>query len=247
MGSDDINKRKIAKNRGIRQARKLNRKTQNRTSIPRILIVTEGLTEEIYFKILKKNLKLNSVEVSKSPKTDSNGIVQYAKLEGVKSFNNHNEYNYIFCVFDLDTVKDKKFLLEIENYNKKYEEMSSSIYPVLTFPCIEFWFILHYCCHSAPFSNSKNRSVGDNTKVEFKKYQENYHETNYECIDEFAPKYKTAIHNAKVLIEQQTNCNSFNPITNIHQLVILLHNIYSRTQDYEYQKELGTFILDNIN
>lgn len=65
MGSDDIKRRKIVKNREMRQQRKLSRKTQSRTSIPRILILTEGLTEEIYFKTLKKNLKLNSVEVLK--------------------------------------------------------------------------------------------------------------------------------------------------------------------------------------
>ena len=247
MGSDDIKRRKIVKNREMCQQRKLSRKTQSRTSIPRILILTEGLTEEIYFKTLKKNLKLNSVEVLKSSHTDSNGIVKDAKSKGMKSVENHNEYTYIFCVFDLDTVKNKQFLSEVEQYNKKYEKISSSIYPILTFPCIEFWFILHYNCHSAPFSNSQNRSVGENAKVEFKKYQETYHETSYECIDDLTPKYKTAIHNAKVVMEQQINCNSSNPVTNIHQLVMLLDNIYSRTQDYEYQKELDTFVLDNIN
>lgn len=247
MGSDDINRRKIVKNREMRQARKLGRKTQSRTSIPRILILTEGLTEEIYFKTLKKNLKLNSVEVLKSSYTDSNGIIQDAKSKGIKSVDNHNEYNYIFCVFDLDTVKNKQFLLEIEQYNRKYEKISSSIYPILTFPCIEFWFILHYNCHSAPFSDGQNRSVGENTKVEFKKYQEEYHETSYKCIDDLALKYKTAMHNARVLMEQQMNCNSCNPVTNIHQLIMLLHNIYSRTQDYEYRKELDAFVLDNIS
>lgn len=247
MGSDDIKRRKIVENREMRQARKLGRKTQSRTSIPRILILTEGLTEEIYFKALKKNLKLNSVEVLKSSYTDSNGIVQDAKSKGIKSIDNYDEYNYIFCVFDLDTVRDKQFLASIESYNAKYEKSNSIIYPILTFPCIEFWFILHYYCHSAPFSTSRNRSVGENTKVEFKKYQGNYHETNYECIGELASKYKTALHNAKVLMDQQINCSSSNPITNIHQLVTLLHNIYSRTQDYQYQKDLDTFILNNIN
>lgn len=247
MGSDNIKRTEIVKNREKRQARKLSRKTQNRTSIPRILIVTEGLTEEIYFKTLKRNLKLNSVKIIKSSYTDSNGIVQDAKNNGIKSIDDHDEYNYIFCVFDLDTVKNKQFLSNIEKYNTKYEKFNSIIYPILTFPCIEFWFILHYNCHIAPFSNSRNRSVGENTKIELKKYQGDYHETNYECIDELASKYKTAMHNAGALMEQQINCSSSNPITNVHQLVTLLHNIYSRTQDYRYQKELDDFLLSNIN
>lgn len=246
MGSEDIKKRKIVQNRKIRQEKKLGRRTQNRVSIPKILIVTEGLSEEIYFKSLKEILKLSSVTVIKSSFTDSIGIVKDARNYEIKSINSKDEYNCIFCVFDLDTVKDKQFISDIEEYNKKNEEFSSVIYPILTFPCIEFWFILHYNCHSAPFSNTRNRSIGDNVKSEFKKYQNNYHETNRDCIYEIASEYKTAVHNAKAIMEQQVNCNSSNPVTNLHQLVEILRNIHSRTQNYEYNKDLDIFILNTI-
>lgn len=247
MGSDDIKKRKISANKQRRQERKLNRKVQNRITIPKILIVTEGSTEKIYFNQLKRILKLNTLTVEKSSCTDARGIIMDAQAYGIRAIDIKKEYNYIFCILDLDTVKNKEFLSIINDYNSKYESVSSKIYPIITFPCIEFWFILHYQFYNAPFSNKGGLSVGDNTKAQLKKYQSNYHETNEECIAELADLHIIGLYNARSVMKQQFECQSFNPITNIHQLIEVLLEISNRSQNYSYEGKLDKFILNSIN
>lgn len=249
MGSDDIKKRRIKENREARKKRKLSRQVNNRLSIPKILILTEGYSEEIYFKQLKKALKLNTVEVKKSNYTDALRIIEEAIGYGEKSIEQKNEYNYIFCVFDLDTVKNKHFISEISSYNNRYKKENSIIYPIITYPCIEFWFILHYDCYDAPFIVKGNHSVGDIAKKEFKNYDSNYHETNESSITILVKNYNTAIYNAKRIVSKQEQSNSFNPITNIQQLVTLLDDIYHRKSDsgYKYIDSVDSYILGQIN
>lgn len=247
MGSDDIKKRKITKNREVRKTRKLSRKTEDRTLIPKMLILTEGLSEKIYFKSLKIILKLASLNVEKSSFTDSISIINQAMEIGAKSIQDRNEYNYIFCIFDLDTVKNKEFLLKINDYNSRFKDDNSSIYPIFSFPCIELWFILHYHCHNAPFTRTQTNSIGDNVKLEFKNYRTDYSESNEKCISEISLQYKRAIYNSETLTTRQKEYNSINPITNIHQLVILLQSINERTQLYTYKPETDKFILGKIN
>ncbi|AWT49710.1 hypothetical protein DLE54_09465 [Psychrobacter sp. YP14] len=249
MGSDDINKRRIKENREARKRKKLARKANNRLSIPKILILTEGYSEEIYFNQLKNNLRLNTVYVKKSNHTDALRIIEEAIDYGEKSIEQKNEYNYIFCIFDLDTVKNKHFLSTINSYNHRYKKENSIIYPIITYPCIEFWFILHYDCYDTPFNAKRNHSIGDIAKKEFKKYDSNYHETNKNSITVLVTNYKNAIYNAQRVVGKQQQSNSFNPITNIHQLVTLLDNIYHRKLDsgYKYIERIDSYILSQIN
>ena len=68
MGSDDIAKKRIAANRERRNLQKTNRKIRNvgnRTLIPNILILTEGYSEDIYFKELIRILSLNTRSLAK--------------------------------------------------------------------------------------------------------------------------------------------------------------------------------------
>ena len=79
MGTDDIGKKRKVENKRLRSERKeAKRSVGNRSLIPKILILTEGYSEEIYLKKLVELLSLNTVEVQKSTHTDSDGIVNNA-------------------------------------------------------------------------------------------------------------------------------------------------------------------------
>ena len=57
MGTDDIAKKRIAANRKAKEDRKLaKRSAGNRSLIPKVLILTEGDSEEIYFQKLIENM-----------------------------------------------------------------------------------------------------------------------------------------------------------------------------------------------
>ncbi len=259
MGSDDIKKRQIAKNRARRKQQRDKRKNNVTTDIPKILILTEGVSELLYFKSLQQEIfeiPKTSLTIKQSQYTDAVGIVTEGSELGEKAINDNDEYDYIFCIFDLDTVKNLKFVPLIRNYNSnpKYKKYSQ-IYPIVSYPCIELWFILHYNCHQAPFTNTQKKSIGDTAKSELKNYLPDYHETNEDSVKTVVNRYKTALFNANKLAEHQLDNNSINPITNIQQLVKLLENIYKRPHDYEYPPKventladgkLDTFILNNI-
>lgn len=246
MGSDDIAKKRIAANRERRSIQKTNRKMRNvgnRTQIPNILILTEGYSEDIYFKELIRLLSLNTVKSRKSVCTDCNGILNEAESEALKSNETDNELNYIFCIFDLDTVKNRTHLDSLARMNSNF----TRIIPIYSFPCIEIWFLLHFECTARPFNSQGNKSIGDTIKDYFQNtYAPDYKETNKEVIESLVPHYEQAIYNSIRLCNQQSQVNSINPITNIHALIILLKNISDRSQNYIYEDKYQSFIQENI-
>ena len=111
MGSDDIAKKRISANKERRNSQKETRKARNvgnRSIIPNILILTEGYSENIYFNKLIQILSLGTVKSRKSISTACTGILREAEEEAIKLKDTEMELNYIFCIFDLDTVRNKR-------------------------------------------------------------------------------------------------------------------------------------------
>lgn len=143
MGTDDIAKKRIVATRKAREERKINtRSAGDRSLIPRILILTEGDSEEIYFQKLIENMTLDTVTVRKSTHTDSVGIINDAIKSAKAAERKQNEYTYIFCIFDLDTVRNKKFLDVISKYKSRNTMIFQYIYSLV----LKFFslFILKY-------------------------------------------------------------------------------------------------------
>ena len=246
MGSDDIAKKRISANKERRNSQKETRKARNvgnRSIIPNILILTEGYSENIYFNKLIQILSLGTVKSRKSISTACTGILREAEEEAIKLKDTEMELNYIFCIFDLDTVRNKRHLEILSKINSDFTQ----IIPIYSFPCIEIWFLLHYECNPRPFQSKGKKSIGDTVKEHFKKtYAPEYSETNTDIIEALATQYNHAIHNSIRLYEQQVQVNSNNPITNIHSLVLLLKNISDRTQNYSFDEQYQCFIEAHI-
>lgn len=85
--------------------KKLIRESKQRTPNLRILIITEGeKTEPNYFNGLKRYYRIKTAKIvitGKCP-SDPNLIVNEAQKMYKKSYNERNEYDYIYCVFDKD-------------------------------------------------------------------------------------------------------------------------------------------------
>ena len=95
MGTDDIAKKRIAASRKAKEDRKLaKRSAGNRSLIPKVLILTEGDSEEIYFQKLIENMSLPTVFSEKSSCTDSVGIVSEAVKLAKAEERKGNAYTY---------------------------------------------------------------------------------------------------------------------------------------------------------
>jgi hypothetical protein len=106
------------------------------------LVVCEGACEELYFKGLKRceQLKNINVEVINPSISTPYEIFRYAGEELMK-----REYDAVFCVIDGDVLGNK------EDTGKKARR--KGVTAIVSRPCFELWFLLHYKYTSREFHN----------------------------------------------------------------------------------------------
>ena len=112
----------------------------NRAKIS-IAIVGEGETEWFYFDSLRRSKRYSfSIEPSLPQHAD---IDHMMKLVRKAVF---NEYDYVFCLLDMDRINS--ISKERERYNECIKDFAeTSVIFIESMPCIEFWFLLHFLEH----------------------------------------------------------------------------------------------------
>ena len=182
-----------------------------------ILIVGEGVCEQIYFKQLCLLIEFNNlyIEAKTPPHPMPTDIVSRAlalKKEG--------EYDAAWCVFDMDKESENP-----ENYVEALKKAKDNkINVAKVFPCFELWLLLHFNKSHKPYSNCK--SLTKDLKKEIPDYNksEKYFSTKKlpvllenELDDAIQNSIKLEEHN----IKHQTNssiCNIYKIIQNIRKL-----------------------------
>lgn len=121
------------------------RPEQQKSSLPRILVVCEGLiTEKEYIKGLAMSCRNPRVDVDiHSGKGAPVSIVEYArdrKLEAIDRAScerdSNLEYDEVWCVFDIDDHPNVP--------SAKQQAKDNSLELAISNPCIELWLILHF-------------------------------------------------------------------------------------------------------
>ena len=178
------------------------RKIKKRELKDRILLVSEGKTEQLYFKGLSQELKI-SIEMRDIKKTSLGSlqtkverIVGVAKKEG-------NPFTRVIFIIDKDDFqhyeRDKINAKKNKDFHVFYSE-----------PCFEYWLLLHFQLVSKPF----NTCLDLQKSREFKVFFPNYNKTNFNIYKNLKSKLGAACSNAKN-----------NPNTNINELVDCLQNM----------------------
>ncbi len=188
-----------------------------------ILIVCEGeKTEPIYFNALKKRLRLVMVDVEiigegAAPINVVNRAISLRedrKIIANKSLTK-TEYEIIYCVFDVDIHETLAQAIDKAKGNK--------IEAILSNPCFEYWYILHFRKTSAPFSSSQD------AKSALRRKHPAYNESDTTIFDVVYPKTDDAIkHSREVLREQHNDAEDLsdcNPSTHVHKIVAYLQNM----------------------
>lgn len=101
-------------------------------------VVCEGYTEWYYFDYVKSKRRYPFKLKPEMPVHSHYKCI----FDKARSLLNREEYNAVFCVFDLDKIKSDNQVEEFINACKKNK--NNKIIPVLSFPCIEIWFLFHY-------------------------------------------------------------------------------------------------------
>jgi len=190
-----------------------------------ILIICEGSkTEPIYFNSLRNNLRLAMVDVeivgegaAAITVVDRAIELREERKKIAKNSLTKAAYEVVYCVIDVEAPKAESLPRAV---NKAKDNKLEAI---LSNPCFEYWYILHFRKTSAPFNTSQD------AKSALRQKHSAYSESDTTIFDVVYPKTSDAIKHSKEVLKEQhndaedlTNCN---PSTHVHKIVVYLQNM----------------------
>ena len=204
-----------------RQLDQLRRKGPKREPYDRVLIVCEGSkTEPSYFWSLvnRNQLSTANVEVEASG-SDPSRLVRKAKSLRNKEKRRGDRYDAVYCVFDRD---------EHAHFNAASNEAcSAKLKLARSWPCFEFWLLLHFVYSRRPYAPSGNRSAADNCVGDLQQHLPNYTKGNTGVFEALEDQMETAKSNAGRALLDVKATGRCNPSTEVHYLVAYLQALKS--------------------
>jgi hypothetical protein len=201
-----------------RSAHSYDRQTGKRAPGRCILIVCEGAeTEPNYFQVLRKYLKLSSVDVRIQNRggapisliEEARRLEAQRKEEVRKGRTNIGRFDAVWCVFDVENPTQNT------TFNEAVQKAENCKYALaISNPAFEFWYILHFEQTTRPFENGKE------VKNYLQKYIPHYHEA-MPVFDTLIGHTSMAMQHARdVMGRHPDNGQRFpNPSTQVHLLV----------------------------
>lgn len=197
-------------------------KRQKASKIPklRILVVTEGAkTERLYVSLFVKRLRAANVEVrifGEQVGTDPLSVVQFA----VSRFKADTGYDICFCLIDRDTHDEMRFNRALELAKRTAKQHPRRHFDVVvSYPCIEFWFLLHFCYSRSPFERVGNRSPGDMVCEALSAHLPGYDKVSVDQLLPLIERTDFAILNSRRAEQDALETNNLNPSTRMHEFV----------------------------
>jgi hypothetical protein len=212
---------KLKKTRKPSRNNELRRHSANKKAGRRVLIVTEGQTEEEYFKALRNWKRLHGLIVVIKPNcTDPVSLYNVAKelkeqeQEKSKTGNITLPYDEVWIVYDLEKPNSER-----REQSKKVEEKVKSpnkIYVAKSDPSFEFWYILHF------EKTTKSFTGADEAEQHLKKHHWKDYRKAITPTQNILDKTDTAVENAIWVRKQLESSNSTEPVTDIDKLVAVI-------------------------
>ena len=204
-----------------RQRGQLRRKGPKREPYDRVLIVCEGSkTEPSYFRSLMDRYRLSTANVVITGSgSDPRSLVNTAKkLQDIEK-RQGDQYNAVYCVFDRD---------QHAHFNTASNEaLSAKLKLARSWPCFEFWLLLHFVYHRRPYASSGNRSAADNCVGDLQEHLLNYTKGNAGVFEALEGRMETAKFNAGRALLDVKVTGRCNPSTEVHCLVAYLQALKS--------------------
>ena len=124
------------------------------------------------------------------------------------------EYEKIYCVMD---AEGESLLRAIDKANANKME------PVLSNPCFEYWYILHFVKTGRPFHND------DEVVSELKKHYKDYTKSDKNIFGILYPDINKAARHAKQILKERhqnsPNLTQCNPATHVYKIVEYLRKM----------------------
>lgn len=194
-----------------RSASSFKRKDSRFKPQPKVLILCEdSKSGKRYLEDAAFHFRAHAqVEIAHCGVTHPSGIVERA-IERQKSFDK------VFCALDRDTHLCFERALDLARPHQKIKVIKS-------FPCFEFWLLLHFGYNRQPFAGAGKYSPGDQVSKKLReipamaKYAKG-HDISYFGVLLGAP-FEQARKHAPRILEAAAKDGELNPSTEIHLLM----------------------------
>ena len=167
---------------------------------PTLFVFCEGETEEAYTNLLKSLYRIPSIHIH--PKIGGNNITK-EYIENYKKDKPTHEKDLNFLIYDLDVPTMIKRLSKIDGCEL-----------LVSNPCIELWFLLHYKNQTANTNNTHCYRELENRNKSYKKGA-----IDQKLKTKLISKKDDAVKRAKSLTEFE------NPSSTIYKLIDILDNL----------------------
>ena len=191
----------------------------------RVLIVCEGeRTEPLYFGELADHYRLSTANiVVVGSGSDPHTVVREAKKLQRRERRQGERYNKVYCVFDRD--EHPAF------GNASRDARDSDLKLARSWPCFEFWLLLHFDGSRRPYTNEGGRSPCDNCIHDLRTHLPGYEKTTPGLFRKLEDRLEDAKRNAGHAITDAERTSEPNPSTEVHELVGYLQSIKSGSGD----------------
>lgn len=148
------------------------------------------------------------VEVSHCGKTDPRGIVQEA-------INRSKVFDQVYCAIDRDRHETFDEAIDLAKAQPK-------VRIIVSYPCYEFWLLLHFRKSRKPYVNTVSHSAGDlmerdlRALDEMKEYDKGQSKGLFEKLLPLLPQARSR---AEQILLEALHENEMNPSTTLHQLI----------------------------
>ena len=219
-------------------------------TVKRLLIVCEGTkTEPHYFEALKAAYRdqLKGVDILPSRGSAPMSIAEYAeKLYGMDlaavGGDKSLAFDAVYCVFDRDS-HDTFDAAMVRIAALKAGKAKLPIHAIASYPCFEFWLILHFVFTRSPFAKTSKKSVGDMVKKKLCDYPgfEGYQESERNAYALTKEMLRDGIKHSKLAVKDALDESEPNPSTHVHELVESLLDVVRNSLLAAWKKQEHIF------
>jgi hypothetical protein len=167
---------------------------------PTLFVFCEGETEESYVNFLKSKFRIPSIQIN--AKIGGNNITS-DYIQGYKQDKPTHEKDMNFLMYDLDVPNMLKRLSKIDDCTL-----------LVSNPCLELWFLLHYKNQTANINSAKCCREMTNRNRTYKKGV-----IDDKLKEKLILKIEVAVNRAKDLTEHN------NPSTTVYKLIEILEEL----------------------
>ena len=198
--------------------RSVKRRSSHRSPKARVLVVCEGAsTEPLYFKAMRDRLRLSTLVVRAAKGVDPRTLVNMASKEAQKEKRTGEQFDAVYCVFDLDSHPQFK--------DASKTALDRGLKLARSWPCFEFWLLLHFGYVRGSYESTGSASRCDACIRDLRKHLPNYSKGGKTTFDDLWHLLDDAIENSQKVAADVVATGESNPSTEVHELAVFLRKL----------------------